>query len=267
MKNSYKNSQNDTNRYPEDNRYGRSNFQYDDENDNYEDNRYYSGQYNNDYNQPNYNYPQSNVNNYTGYSNPSFNNPQPYRKDFRNDYQAGSSNRGQNDDWNNSGRNKNYENYNSRNDYGYNSPNHYHNQQDRNWWDRTRDEVSSWFGDDDAERRRGMDEVRDQNHRGKGPKNYTRSSDRIREDVNDKLSDAWMLDASEIEVDVKGNEITLNGTVDSKSAKRRSEDIADSVSGVAHVQNNLRVKKADDVTSKDTNGYTARSRKEVANHN
>ncbi len=47
--------------------------------------------------------------------------------------------------------------------------------------DKTRDEVSSWFGDGDAARRRRMDEIRD--HRGKGPKNYQRSSERIKEDV------------------------------------------------------------------------------------
>jgi CBS domain-containing protein len=32
---------------------------------------------------------------------------------------------------------------------------------DRGWWDRTSDEVSSWFGDEEAERRRRMDERRD----------------------------------------------------------------------------------------------------------
>lgn len=31
---------------------------------------------------------------------------------------------------------------------------------ERDWWDRTTDEVGSWFGDDDAERRREMDEYR-----------------------------------------------------------------------------------------------------------
>jgi len=113
---------------------------------------------------------------------------------------------------------------------------------DRNWWDRTKDEVASWFGDDDAERRRRMDERREGNYRGKGPKNYTRSSDRIKEDVNDRLSDAWDIDASDIDVSIEGNEVTLSGTVSSKQQKRRAEDIAESVSGVHNVQNNLRVK-------------------------
>jgi hypothetical protein len=113
--------------------------------------------------------------------------------------------------------------------------------EERGFWERAGDEVSSWFGDEDAERRRRMDEQRGGMHRGRGPKGYTRSDDRIREDVNDRLSDDPFVDASEIEVSVSSCEVTLSGTVDSREAKRRAEDIAEQVSGVRHVQNNLRV--------------------------
>lgn len=78
-------------------------------------------------------------------------------------------------------------------------------------------------------------------HRGRGPKNYTRSDERIREDVNDRLSDDPHLDASEIEVQVSSCEVTLTGTVDSREDRRRAEDLVEQVSGVKHVQNNLRV--------------------------
>jgi osmotically-inducible protein OsmY len=78
-------------------------------------------------------------------------------------------------------------------------------------------------------------------HRGRGPKNYTRSDDRIREDVNDRLSDDAWLDATEVDVTVKSCEVTLNGTVNSRDDRRRAEDLAEQVSGVKHVQNNLRV--------------------------
>jgi len=81
-------------------------------------------------------------------------------------------------------------------------------------------------------------------HRGRGPKNYTRSDDRIREDVNDRLSDDSWLDASEIEVQVSSCEVSLTGTVNSREDKRRAEDLAEQVSGVKHVQNNLRVQQA-----------------------
>ena len=79
-------------------------------------------------------------------------------------------------------------------------------------------------------------------HRGRGPKGYTRSDARIREDVNDRMTDDGWLDASDIEVQVSSSEVTLTGEVNSRQEKRRAEDIAEAVSGVKHVQNNLRVK-------------------------
>ena len=111
---------------------------------------------------------------------------------------------------------------------------------DRTWWDRTADEVSSWFGDDDAERRRRMDKMYGP-HRGKGPKGYTRSDDKIKEDINDKLYHDSYVDASDIDVTVSDGDVTLTGTVDGKHTKRRAEDIADGVTGVKNVSNNLRV--------------------------
>jgi osmotically-inducible protein OsmY len=112
--------------------------------------------------------------------------------------------------------------------------------EDRGWWDRASDAVASWFGDEDAERRRRMDQQRE--HRGRGPKNYRRSDERIKEDVNDRLSDDYYIDASEVEVSVSNTEVTLTGTVNSREDKRRAEDIAESVSGVTNVENRLRVK-------------------------
>jgi len=107
----------------------------------------------------------------------------------------------------------------------------------RDFVDRASDEVASWFGDEDAERRRRMDQ-----YRGKGPKGYVRTDERIREDVNDRLSDDPMLDASDIEVTVESGEVTLNGFVNDRQDKRRAEDLAEAVSGVSHLQNNLRVR-------------------------
>ncbi|MBL6616524.1 MAG: BON domain-containing protein [Reyranella sp.] len=52
------------------------------------------------------------------------------------------------------------------------------------------------------------------------------------------------MDASNIEVKVKNGEMTLSGTVDSRQARRHAEDLADEVSGIKHVQNNLRVHEA-----------------------
>jgi osmotically-inducible protein OsmY len=118
--------------------------------------------------------------------------------------------------------------------------------EDRGFFERAGDEVRSWFGDEDAERRREQDmrEGRYGEHRGRGPKNYARSDDRIRDDVNDRLTDDPHIDASDIEVRVSDHEVTLSGHVNSRFAKRHAEDIAESVSGVTHVQNNLRVQQS-----------------------
>lgn len=115
----------------------------------------------------------------------------------------------------------------------------------RSWWDRTQDEVSSWLGDENARRRREWDERQADlraEHRGRGPKGYRRSDARITEDVNDRLTDDPYIDASDIQVSVKDNEVTLTGLVVNRQDKRRAEDLADAVLGVTHVQNNLRVR-------------------------
>jgi osmotically-inducible protein OsmY len=141
---------------------------------------------------------------------------------------------------------------------GYGSQN-YGNQnygssgQDRDWWDRTKDEVSSWFGDEDAERRRRVDRIQGP-HRGKGPKDYQRSEDRIREDVCDRLSDDDYVDASNIQVQIQSNEVILTGSVGSREEKRRAEDVVESISGVRNVENRLRVDQSSASTSEMTRG-------------
>lgn len=125
-----------------------------------------------------------------------------------------------------------------RGTYGRIPPRQY-DRDDRGFFDRASDEVMSWFGDDDAARRRQMDARED--HRGKGPAGYTRSKERILEDANERLMQDSSVDASGITVTCEDNEITLTGTVKSRSEKRRAEDIVEDISGVKHVQNNLRV--------------------------
>jgi osmotically-inducible protein OsmY len=119
--------------------------------------------------------------------------------------------------------------------------------EDRGFFERAGDEVRSWFGDDDAERRRDQDMRQAGMHRGRGPKGYQRSDARILDDVNDRLTDDPHVDASEIQVSVSDREVTLSGFVNSRFEKRHAEDIAESVSGVAHVQNNLRVQQYADM--------------------
>jgi len=76
----------------------------------------------------------------------------------------------------------------------------------------------------------------------RGPKGYTRSDERIREDVCDRLGEQHDVDPSDIEVTVAGGEVTLAGTVRSRQEKFHVEAIADAVSGVTEVHNRLRLR-------------------------
>lgn len=117
---------------------------------------------------------------------------------------------------------------------------------ERGFFERAGDEMATWFGSEGAERRRERDahagDEGARHHRGRGPSGYRRSDSRIHEDINDRLTEDAYIDASEVEVRVENGEVTLDGTVDARMAKRRAEDIAEAVSGVTHVQNNLRVR-------------------------
>jgi BON domain len=77
----------------------------------------------------------------------------------------------------------------------------------------------------------------------KGPLGHTRSDDRLREDVCHRLSADDEIDASNITVTVAKAEVTLEGTVHDRHAKRRAEDIVEWVTGVTGVHNRLRSNK------------------------
>lgn len=83
---------------------------------------------------------------------------------------------------------------------------------------------------------------------GKGPKGWKRSDDRIKEEICENLYDSRMIDASEIEVNVKDGHVTLSGTVDSREAKREVESLIDSVRGVEDVSNNIKLSRNQNVS-------------------
>jgi hypothetical protein len=78
---------------------------------------------------------------------------------------------------------------------------------------------------------------------GRGPKGYTHTDDRIKEDVCDRLSWNDEVDATDITVRVDRGEVTLEGTVETRHMKRLAADIAEEVSGVQDVHNTIRVTK------------------------
>ena len=100
-----------------------------------------------------------------------------------------------------------------------------------------------------------------QSHVGKGPKNWQRSDERIREEVNEALARHPEIDASEIEVKVQGGEVILTGTVTDRRAKRQAEDVAERVFGASEVQNQIRVKpNGQETSSRDRSGDREMSR-------
>jgi osmotically-inducible protein OsmY len=195
---------------------------------------------------------------------------------------------------------------------------------ERTFLDRITDEVRSWFGDEEAERRRRQDirdmygrETREDRDRwdrdrwsrswtgervgrvdrsdflnrdrdeerfrgergdessrawtgaggwaprgpysGRGPRGYQRSDDRIREDICERLSQHGTLDASDVDVIVAAGEVTLRGSVPSRWAKRETEDLIESVSGVRDVHNELRVHQPGTSTPSGSGGFQSGS--------
>lgn len=83
--------------------------------------------------------------------------------------------------------------------------------------------------------------------RGRGPKGYRRSDQRIFEDICDRLTEDPELDATNIEVRVENCQVTLSGMVDDRDDKRRAEQLAEHVSGVADVFNHIRVRREEEL--------------------
>ena len=107
-----------------------------------------------------------------------------------------------------------------------------------------REEWSAGRGDRDWARYAGLGQSREAMHgphTGRGPRNYQRSDERIREDVCERLSQHGHLDASDIDVRVQNGEVTMEGTVTDRWAKRTAEDLVENVWGVKEVHNQLRV--------------------------
>lgn len=195
--------------------------------------------------------------NYRNPNNPPF--PIPYAGDSGRQQRTSGFRYGnrEDEDFGNYGRGGYYgntydqESYNQeRNEQRFGRPDSYQNLGDRRWDDGR----GGWWENERSERPgyRSNEERRYEQsgmHRGKGPHGYQRSDERIREDINDRLLDDPFIDASDIEVTVNKCEVTLTGTVEDRNAKRRAEDIGESVSGVKNFENRLRVKDSTTIDS------------------
>ncbi|MGI9042078.1 MAG: BON domain-containing protein [Gemmatimonadales bacterium] len=77
---------------------------------------------------------------------------------------------------------------------------------------------------------------------GTDPQSAGASDDaRIREVIRRRLAERPDLDASDIEVQVEGGEVTLAGTVAERDARWLAEDLLEAIPGVSLVHNHLRL--------------------------
>ena len=77
--------------------------------------------------------------------------------------------------------------------------------------------------------------------RNRPPKGYTRSDERLKEDICERLMHEGSIDAGDVSIEVKNGKVTLDGTVTERFMKHRIEDIAEDCSGVKDVENHIRV--------------------------
>ncbi len=81
----------------------------------------------------------------------------------------------------------------------------------------------------------------------RGPKGYTRSDERIQEEVCERLTHApEYVDVSDVSVAVQNGAVTLEGTVINRHMKHRIEDIVDQCSGVQDIDNRIRVRRPEE---------------------
>jgi hypothetical protein len=74
----------------------------------------------------------------------------------------------------------------------------------------------------------------------RGPKGYTRSDERIEDEVCERVARSGV-ESDDLEVKVENREVTLTGTVRSREEKWWLESLVDDVFGVEEVHNRLRV--------------------------
>ncbi|HSP78036.1 MAG TPA: BON domain-containing protein [Myxococcaceae bacterium] len=82
---------------------------------------------------------------------------------------------------------------------------------------------------------------RAERQRGRPPRGYQRSDERIHEEVCEQLMEG-PVDVGDVEVTVDNGEVTLSGWVDERWEKRAIEDIAAHVRGVHDVHNRVRMR-------------------------
>jgi osmotically-inducible protein OsmY len=80
-----------------------------------------------------------------------------------------------------------------------------------------------------------------QDYRGRGPKGYSRSDERLKEIICERLTDDPRIDASDVTVEVQQGVVKLTGAVPERRTKYQIEDLIERC-GAQDVDNQLRIK-------------------------
>lgn len=76
---------------------------------------------------------------------------------------------------------------------------------------------------------------------GRGPKNYSRSNERVREDICERLTADPYIDAHDLDVRCENGTVVIEGQVEERWMKHRIEDLVDSTAGVKQIDNRVTV--------------------------
>jgi hypothetical protein len=91
-----------------------------------------------------------------------------------------------------------------------------------------------------------------QSFRGRGPRGYRRSDERLKELICERLTDDPRIDASDVSIEVKDQVVEISGAVDNRRTKYEIEEIVESFGGVQDIDNRLRVRSPRSGQSNDT---------------
>jgi osmotically-inducible protein OsmY len=83
--------------------------------------------------------------------------------------------------------------------------------------------------------------LQERSHRGRGPKGYRRSDERLKEIICERLTDDPFIDASNIAIEVLDSEVTLRGMVSVRQQKYAAEDLVADIAGVREIHNEVSV--------------------------
>ncbi|WP_051361712.1 BON domain-containing protein [Solimonas soli] len=99
----------------------------------------------------------------------------------------------------------------------------------------------------------------------RGPKGYTRSDERIRDDVCERLYHEPGIDVREVSVQVQDGRVILEGTVPDRAMKHRIEDLCERCIGVRDIEDRIRVERVSDAVHRaEASADQADDRREAA---